>query len=205
RIIRSQSSSPISSRGLPWMMPALLNRTSRRPQRSYAVSSIRSMSARRVTSACTARPPSLAASRPAAAPSRSARSTRPPSAARRSAQAAPMPLAPPVIRIVRPASRPSTVITNLLSALSGPSGDEVDLDAGAERQRGDPDAGPGGQAAGGEIALVDPVHPLVVLLEVREEDAAGDDARQRQAEPVQYPDQVVERPAGLGLDPAGQW
>src|SRR6266446_1495076 len=110
-IRRSQSAGVTSSNGLPWMIPALLKRTSRRPQRCQAASSIASMSPARVTSARTACWPSSAASFAAAPPSTSAMSTRAPSAANRLAHAAPIPLAPPVINTVRP--------VNVLFAMPG--------------------------------------------------------------------------------------
>src|ERR1043166_3658157 len=110
-IRRSQSAGVTSSNGLPWMIPALLKRTSRRPQRCQAASSIASMSPGRVTSAGTACWPSSAASFAAAPPSRSAMSTRAPSAANRLAHAAPIPLAPPVINTMRP--------VNVLFAMPG--------------------------------------------------------------------------------------
>src|SRR5579864_2631926 len=91
-------------------MPALLNSTSRRPQRSSAAATARPHAAGSVTSVrtATARPPApamSAATRSPVCPSTSATTTVPPSRANASALARPIPEPAPVMRQILSARR----------------------------------------------------------------------------------------------------
>ena len=110
-MIRSHSSSVVSSMRSALAMPALLTNTSSRPKRPSAVCTASSQSASLVTSRCTytASPPASVMLRSTAWPSSSRRSpntTLAPSATNSSVSSAPWPLAPPEINTTFPSSLP---------------------------------------------------------------------------------------------------
>src|SRR5438094_338079 len=101
------SSSELCDSSLGRVIPALQNRMSSRPYRSTQTSIIRSLSARRLTSAWTkhAMPPACAMARTTASASASctsARTRRAPCCAKRRALARPMPLPAPVMTAALP-------------------------------------------------------------------------------------------------------
>jgi len=103
---RAQSASVISSGSANSRMPAEFTSTSGPQPSASSTESKASTAAASVTSSASPRPPSCAATARAASPSRSARITRAPCDASSAADAAPMPLAPPVTRAVRPENAP---------------------------------------------------------------------------------------------------
>ena len=113
-IVKSQSDSDVSWHTAAMPMPALLQRTSRRPQRATAPSITRCISEARATSAvsATATPPDATieeATRDAPLASRSTTTTRPPSWANARAIASPIPDPPPVISTTLSTNRRLTV------------------------------------------------------------------------------------------------
>ena len=109
---RSKCSSVASATGANWPMPAFTNRTSKRPKLRRTSLITRSRSSATVTSARSvtrslgnASSPSSAAADWSVPASRPVIATRAPARRNSSAVARPMPLLPPVIRAILPASR----------------------------------------------------------------------------------------------------
>src|SRR5438552_17162047 len=81
---------------------------------------------------------------------------------------------------------------------------EVYFDKRAAWEAGDADAGARRQTARRKVALIDPVHRRVIALEMDEIDAREHDPVERATAAGEDEFQIVDEPAGLGLDAVRQ-
>src|SRR5438477_2518111 len=81
---------------------------------------------------------------------------------------------------------------------------EVYFDKRAAWEAGDADAGARRQTARRKVALIDPVHRRVIALEMDEIDAREHDPVERATAAGEDEFQIVDDPAGLGLDASGK-